>query len=229
MSAQKCDVLVVDDEQDLVEIYLEYFRDAGLQAEGSRLPWEAVHMLSVVSPRVLIIDNQMPGLRGLDLLEAARKSGVSLPPTVVVTGFGDLDFARACEMGVGAVLQKPFRVENLIGVIRSTIGGRNHSQKRHYVRIPSSLKATINGVEVRLTDIGLGGCSIDVRGNAVSDQAEQSLEILTKSMTPIQLIATPVWRHAHQVGIQFQNPSLETQVKVLNLVSNLAQEQRLET
>ena len=71
--------------------------------------------------KCLIVDHHMPGLNGLDVLAALRRERASLP-AILITGRLDLEITqRARELGVQAVLEKPFRAAGLVGLIRSAL------------------------------------------------------------------------------------------------------------
>jgi FixJ family two-component response regulator len=70
----------------------------------------------------LLLDLDMPGMTGADLLERLEAESRWLP-TIVVTGFVDsLLAARARRPGVRAILKKPFNDQLLIGHIREVLG-----------------------------------------------------------------------------------------------------------
>jgi FixJ family two-component response regulator len=69
----------------------------------------------------LIVDLQMPGLSGADLLDVMAGLGIRLP-TIVVTAFPDHPLARrAVAAGARAVVSKPFRDEHLVVQIEAAL------------------------------------------------------------------------------------------------------------
>jgi two-component system response regulator FixJ len=60
----------------------------------------------------LVMDYQLPGLSGLDLLEALRANGCKAP-AIFVSGNGFRLQARSAELGVVAVLRKPLAADAL--------------------------------------------------------------------------------------------------------------------
>ena len=73
----------------------------------------------------LVIDQHMPGLNGLDVVEHLQKEGVRVP-TVLISGRLDTSaIERAARLGVANVLEKPFAADRLIEIIRTALLGRN--------------------------------------------------------------------------------------------------------
>jgi len=73
------------------------------------------------SPSLLILDLQLPGMSGVDLLKYLRVYGISLP--IVLISAHDEELARAKSMKNPALsfLHKPFDEKELLSVIDSLI------------------------------------------------------------------------------------------------------------
>ena len=70
---------------------------------------------------VIISDIRLPGLTGLDILAGLHGSGI-LPPTILITAFGDAaTHAAAYRAGAVLTLDKPFEMDDLIGVVRRVL------------------------------------------------------------------------------------------------------------
>ena len=64
-------------------------------------------------PAVVVMDNHMPEVHGLDAIAALRALGVQVP-VIIITAFGDAQIhARARTLGVAAVFDKPFDLDAL--------------------------------------------------------------------------------------------------------------------
>jgi FixJ family two-component response regulator len=71
----------------------------------------------------LIADVQMPGMTGLELHDRLVADGVSIP-TILITGHPNESLRlRALQAGVRCYLTKPFSEADLLGCVRSAVGG----------------------------------------------------------------------------------------------------------
>ena len=71
----------------------------------------------------LILDVHMPGMNGLELLERLRTQGASVP-IILMTGHSTpAIFERARAAGAFAVIEKPFRDNELINAVRLALDG----------------------------------------------------------------------------------------------------------
>ena len=74
--------------------------------------------------KCLVIDQHMPGLNGLDVVRTLQRDGVLLP-AILITGRLDAGIARgAAELGVRAILEKPFPVARLVDLVGSALAVR---------------------------------------------------------------------------------------------------------
>jgi len=70
----------------------------------------------------LILDLQMPGVNGAELLEILKKQHLSIPVVVITALKDDPLVARARAQGVSTVLTKPFRDDVLVSVVEQLLG-----------------------------------------------------------------------------------------------------------
>jgi FixJ family two-component response regulator len=73
----------------------------------------------------LLIDQHMPGLNGLDVVDHLQKEGARVP-TILISGRLDTNIReRAASLGVTSVIEKPFAADRLVNLIRSALLKRN--------------------------------------------------------------------------------------------------------
>ena len=74
--------------------------------------------------KCLVIDQHMPELNGLDVVRTLQRDGVFVP-AILITGRLDPGIAqRAGELGVRAILEKPFPVARLVDLVGSALAPR---------------------------------------------------------------------------------------------------------
>ena len=70
----------------------------------------------------LIVDYQMPGLTGLDVVSELRKRGRAVPTIIMITATTDpIVERRAAELGILQVLKKPLSNQVLLNMLRSQL------------------------------------------------------------------------------------------------------------
>ncbi len=114
-------ILVVDDERVIREILAEFLTLEGFSVNIVEDGEKALTELRLHPYDLLITDLKMPRLSGLQLLEKveAERLGVL---TVLMTGFGTVETAiEAMKKGAYDYLLKPFKVEEVIHVVRRAL------------------------------------------------------------------------------------------------------------
>jgi two-component system, response regulator, stage 0 sporulation protein F len=72
---------------------------------------------------LIISDIRMPGVFGTSVIEGAAEYR-NFPPTILITAFGDEEtHEKARQIGVSAVLDKPFDMNDLLGKVRDALAG----------------------------------------------------------------------------------------------------------
>lgn len=116
----KGQILILDDEPELLQVFAELLRDAGHEvATVCNVP-EALGLLARGGFDAVVSDINMPGMGGIDLLRAVRERDPDLP-VLLVTGNPTLETAiQALEHGAVQYLLKPVLSDVLVsGVERS--------------------------------------------------------------------------------------------------------------
>jgi PAS domain S-box-containing protein len=119
-------VWVVDDEPAVARYLEELLTDWGYHVRSFTEPAEALGALEGAPQEVdlLITDQTMPGLSGLQLAQLARHFKPGLP-VVLCTGFSDsVDAAEARRLGIEHVFNKPLPVRELVQALAETLRGR---------------------------------------------------------------------------------------------------------
>ena len=117
-------IAIVDDDPSLCRALTRLLRLNGFAVDTFTTGEEFLESLAEKIPSCLILDLQMPGLTGFDVLGRLSASSWSIP-VVTITGF-DSPAARERALGGGAAiyLRKPVGEEVLLEAIERSIGPR---------------------------------------------------------------------------------------------------------
>jgi len=105
--------LIVEDEPRLRELIARAVGQWEMGVVTARTAEEALRVVETQRIDVLILDINLPGMSGLELLATLRARG-SKVAAVVLTGFGDLELAKqAIRLDVVDFMTKPFHMGDL--------------------------------------------------------------------------------------------------------------------
>ena len=108
-------VLLVDDEVRNLEVLESILESPGLQLVRAQTPEEALLALVQGEFACLVLDVQMPGMSGFEMLEELRKDK-AIPPVAVVMCSGSTyedDLRRAENLGAAGYMVKPPSLDQL--------------------------------------------------------------------------------------------------------------------
>lgn len=84
---------------------------------------QAVQMIPEVAPDVVLLDMRMPGMSGLDVLNALNTNG-TLPPTIILTTFDDEQLVLAgLKAGARGYLLKDVSLDQLVDAVKVVAAG----------------------------------------------------------------------------------------------------------
>jgi two-component system NtrC family response regulator len=116
-AADRTRILVVDDDSEMRALLKDVLGDAGYAVNGVANGAEALIRLRTESFAAIVLDKNMPGLSGLDLLPGLRTICPETP-VIMITAFGDVGtYVDAMEKGAFEYVFKPFRMEELLRVL----------------------------------------------------------------------------------------------------------------
>lgn len=98
-------ILIVDDSPDLCALLAQVLGAGGFSAACVGGGQEALAYLNHSRPELVLLDISMPGMNGLEVLEAMRASPARGVPVVMITAHDDAESRlRAAELGARAFL-----------------------------------------------------------------------------------------------------------------------------
>ncbi|MDD5577584.1 MAG: sigma 54-interacting transcriptional regulator [Acidithiobacillus sp.] len=145
---EKGRILLVDDDADLLRLLSLRMKAAGYVVSTAASGSEALSVLAMEHPSLVITDLKMDEMDGMALLDAIRRDYPTLP-VIILTAHGSIpDALLAADQGVFAFLTKPFdgkdlmaqveRAFNLTAAVPPSSGkkGRDSSWDRILTRSP---------------------------------------------------------------------------------------------
>ncbi|HEX3580955.1 MAG TPA: response regulator [Thermoanaerobaculia bacterium] len=115
---EKKRVLVIDDDLPLRGMLAAALRQHGFQVLLAGDGAEGQRALTIHNPDVILLDLAMPDVNGWDFLQRLQETGhLGRVPIIVVSAHLHVDPQAILQMGVKAILPKPFNLPELIDVI----------------------------------------------------------------------------------------------------------------
>ncbi len=133
----KGSVLLVDDETKIRVALANALREEGHEVLATGSPREAQQLLSQRLFDVLVVDNLMPELTGLDLIREITSStpAAERPQMIMMTAHATIESAiEAMKLGASDYLQKPFEIDELLVIVDRAMDLQRLSTEHGYLR-----------------------------------------------------------------------------------------------
>ena len=126
MTAQKSQtpiVLVVDDDPDILEALAEILEVEGFDIRRARNGQEALERLVAPAPNLILLDLMMPVMDGWEFAQRMhQRPDVADIPIIVLSADRNVG-TKAREIGAVGHLAKPFELNELLDLVRSSLAG----------------------------------------------------------------------------------------------------------
>jgi len=121
----KPSVLIIDDESGILDTLRILLKNEGFTAHVALGGKQGLEQIAALSPDIVLSDVRMPMVGGLDVLTAARKQDPDTP-VILMTAQATLQSAmQAVNDGAYYYIQKPFRNDDLVAILRRAAEHRN--------------------------------------------------------------------------------------------------------
>src|SRR6516165_8898170 len=165
-------VLVIDDEPQITRVLRTALSAQGFDVRTANDPEEALHLFGEWQPDLVVTDLVMPGMSGVDVCRAIRKTSAT---PVIVLSVRDQERTKieALDAGADDYVTKPFSIQELLARVRA-----------HLRRAPERTSAAIEA------------------GDFVVDEVSHTVEVMGKPihLTPKEFdLLVHMARHAGKV------------------------------
>jgi CheY-like chemotaxis protein len=113
-------ILIVDDEESIALTLKDLFVSRGYEVLVAFRGKEAIEYLNEKRLDLILLDIEMPGINGVEVLKEVKKKHPGIK-TVVLTGFLEAYKDEIERIGCNAFLNKPFSIKTLIQVLDSAL------------------------------------------------------------------------------------------------------------
>ena len=129
-------ILLADDEEKILKRLGRALRDEGHDVVEASSGREAQRHLSERQFDLVVVDNVMPGISGLDLIREVSSTlpESERPQMVMMTAHGSTQIVReAFKLGVEDFLEKPFEVDELLALARRAVRSQRLQTEKQYL------------------------------------------------------------------------------------------------
>jgi DNA-binding NtrC family response regulator len=132
-------ILVVDDDLEMCGLLSDVLRGEGFSVLTTGDSLEAARILKKEEFDLVVTDLKMKGLKGLDLLQEAKKEA-PMTPVIIITAFGTIESAiKAIKMGAYDYITKPFQMEELVLTAKKAL--ENRLLKKEVIRLRKEVES----------------------------------------------------------------------------------------
>jgi CheY-like chemotaxis protein len=123
--AQGTRVLMVDDDPAMLRLLEVNFRIEGFVVESATRGEEALALAEATPPAAVLLDMMMPGMDGTEVCRRLRAlPGLAEVPVIFLSArVRDEEEPEDPSLGPVTHVSKPFDPQELVGLVRRTIGG----------------------------------------------------------------------------------------------------------
>jgi FixJ family two-component response regulator len=112
-------IYIIEDDKSVINAFELFLESAEMEFKSYESAEDFLSLVQPVTTDMLILDLNLPGMNGRELLKNFEHVGLKIP-VIVVTAHDDLTNRESCgQYGVKAFLKKPVDGEALIEIIQT--------------------------------------------------------------------------------------------------------------
>jgi DNA-binding response OmpR family regulator len=113
-------VLIVDDERSLLDVLGQYLQDEGFEVIRASDGPTAVELFSTRHPDLVVLDLNLPGLPGTEVLKRIRAER-DVPIIMLTARTDEIDRVVGLELGADDYIGKPFSPREVVARVKSVL------------------------------------------------------------------------------------------------------------
>lgn len=152
-------VLIVDDDTSVCTMLYKVIRSNGIEADTAASGQQALQMVEQNHYDLMLLDVNMPGMDGFEVVQALRQRGIRIPIIIVSGRQEDYDTLYGLDIGADDYVTKPFNPVTLGAKVKALIrrsrnglpGADSLITAGPFTYNTSTLRFYKNGVEIPLS------------------------------------------------------------------------------
>ncbi len=117
-TSHEASAVVADDDPSVVALVQSTLRDCGIECHGAADGRRALETIRTARPQAAVLDADMPGLDGYEVLSAIRADSLPVRVLLLTAGHQESDAIRGFALGADDYMEKPFSPMELAARLR---------------------------------------------------------------------------------------------------------------
>ena len=141
-------ILLIEDDANLNETVTEFFEESGYEVVSAYDGYEAQERLYESKYDLILLDVNMPGINGFDLLKKSREEGL-VAPAIFITSMDSVDdLEKGFESGCDDYIRKPFSLKELYIRVDTLLKRGFYHEAKEFIQITPSISYEIKNNEL---------------------------------------------------------------------------------
>jgi len=180
-SSEKLTMLVVDDEPDLCDMLDAYMSKQGFSVICTGNTTQARQAINAESIDIMILDINMPGESGLDLLRSLQQD-IHFPIILLTANTDMIDRVVGLELGADDYLGKPFDLRELLARVRSVLRRLDRTGEKPVDTPQNKLSESSNTVK-------FGTCTLDLNERRLYNAMNEEMPLTAMEFDLLKFFA----------------------------------------
>lgn len=172
-------ILIVEDNQDLRESLKEFLSEEGFLVTAVASAEDGIDAVDEKSFDIAIIDINLPGKSGFNLIEYIRSEGHQYPLIAMTARDGIVDKVKGFDLGLTDYIVKPFDLLELrarINAHTKTVSSSGVIKTKHFELLPDSFEFRAKGKKIEVTTLEIRMLEIMMKNNHVLVPVDDLIE-----------------------------------------------------
>ncbi|MEA1954215.1 MAG: response regulator transcription factor [Campylobacterota bacterium] len=145
-------ILLIEDDANLNETVTEFLEEHGYEVVSAYDGYEAQEKLYESKYDLILLDVNMPGINGFDLLKKSREEGL-VAPSIFITSMDSVeDLEKGFESGCDDYIRKPFALKELYIRIDTLLKRGFFHEVKEFIQVSPSAFYNIKNSELIIDD-----------------------------------------------------------------------------